>query len=76
MEAGVSNGLYDYTEAQAARVLGVCDRTLRDWRKRGYIDHYQLPGGRIRYSNAHLMDFHRSTYRPARTIQPLPHSAG
>jgi len=72
----VSDGLYDYNEAQAARVLGIAERTLRDWRKKGYIGHHELPGGRIRYTVAQLMDFHRSTNRPAATNQTLPHSAG
>lgn len=72
----MTSGLYDYNEAQAARVLGIAERTLRDWRKKGFIAHHALPGGRIRYTVAQLMDFQRSTHRPAVIYQPLPHSAG
>lgn len=44
------------TEPQAARVLGVADRTLRRWRQKGAIGFSLTPGGRIRY---HFDDIHR-----------------
>ncbi|RZF65869.1 MerR family transcriptional regulator [Sphingomonas populi] len=37
------------TEAQAARVLGISDRTLRRWRGNGAIGYSLTPGGRVRY---------------------------
>jgi excisionase family DNA binding protein len=38
------------TEPQAARVLGISDRTLRRWRGNGAIGYSLTPGGRVRYS--------------------------
>jgi len=48
---------FDYDEAQAARILGVSVRTLQRWRKDRRVEHYALPGGRIRYSAMQLADF-------------------
>ena len=47
-----------FTEPQAARILGVSDRTLRRWRKRGAIGYSITPGGRILYAPE---DLHRVT---------------
>lgn len=49
-----------HDERQAARILGITDRTLRAYRKKGLIGYCQLPGGRIRYTLDQLTDFERS----------------
>ena len=51
---------FEFSEKAAARILGVTDRTLRNWRKAKLITCYRLPGGRIRYSMTQLIDFQRS----------------
>ena len=54
-----------FTEQQAARILGVCDRTLRRWRKKGALGYSLTPGGRIRYSSEDLRRL-----RAAMRVQP------
>lgn len=49
----------DWTEPQAARILGVSARTLRRWRAKGEVEFMRTPGGRIRYSDDSLLDFRR-----------------
>lgn len=39
-----------FTEPQAARIVGVGQRTLRRWRKAGAVGYSLTPGGRIRYT--------------------------
>ena len=46
-----------HTEPEAAEILGLSDRTLRTYRRKGLIHCYRFPGGRIRYADRHLFDF-------------------
>lgn len=39
-----------YSEAEAARIIGIGARTLRRWRRAGAVAHSITPGGRVRYS--------------------------
>lgn len=57
-----------FTEQQAARILGVTDRTLRRWRSKGAVGYSLTPGGRIRYSSEDL--------RQLRTAMRVPPSLG
>lgn len=47
----------DFTEDQAARILGVSGKTLSRWRRAGHIEHHRTPTGRIRYSVDQLAAF-------------------
>ncbi len=47
----------DYTEPQAARILGVSARTLQRWRRAGAIGCHVWPGGRVSYSHDQLAAF-------------------
>lgn len=49
--------LHEFTEGQAARMLGVSAVTLRRWRGLGVIGHHRMPGGRIRYSLDQIANF-------------------
>jgi predicted site-specific integrase-resolvase len=49
--------IFDYDEAQAARILGIALVTLRRWRRRGAIGYHRTPGGRIRYTLDQLSNF-------------------
>ncbi len=66
----INGDFAEFDEQQAARVLGVSHRTLRRWRLAERIEHYRLPGGRIRYSTSQLLDFHRSMRVPVKRDQP------
>lgn len=49
-----------FTEPQAARIVGVAQRTLRRWRKAGAVGYSLTPGGRIRYTPEDLHQLQRS----------------
>lgn len=67
--------LFDYDEAQAARIVGVTTRTLRAWRKRGAIGFHRTPGGRIRYTVDQLVELQRMTRVNAASDRPFPRSS-
>lgn len=55
------------TPLQAARFLGVSERTLGRYRERGLLAYWSPPGGSIvRYDESDLETFRRSWRRPAR----------
>ncbi|KUR74799.1 helix-turn-helix domain-containing protein [Novosphingobium sp. Fuku2-ISO-50] len=56
----------DLSEAQAARILGISDRTLRRYRRAGQVAHMALPSGRVRYSLADLISFREGCRSPAK----------
>jgi predicted site-specific integrase-resolvase len=41
-------------------VLGVCEKTLRGWEERGYINPYRTPGNHRRYDYDALVEFQES----------------
>ncbi len=45
------------TIAQAADLLGVHPRTLREWANQGHVHHIQTPGGHRRFLEADLLGF-------------------
>jgi excisionase family DNA binding protein len=42
------------TSGQAARILGVHERTFRRWRERGLVPYQRLPSGRYRYKSTDI----------------------
>lgn len=56
----MADNLLGMDEAEAARVVGVCKDTLRNWRKDGKVGYTLTPGGRIRYTPEQLHQLVRS----------------
>ena len=46
-----------FSEAQAARILGYCTKTLQRLRRSGHIGYHRSPGGRIHYTADQLANF-------------------
>lgn len=51
------------TDAMLSELLGVCRRTIQDYRDRGLIPYYRLDG-KILYAEEDIEDFLQSNYRP------------
>lgn len=56
-EAAVPGSRLAYSEAEAARLLGLNQHVLRDERLRGRIEACRVVGGRIRYEPAALRGY-------------------
>lgn len=68
-------GLFDHTEPQAARILGVSTRTLKGYRRDGRVGYHRLPGGGIRYQSEQLADFLQATrVPPTSPVCPILHN--
>lgn len=51
--------------AEAARLMGVCTRTLQNWEAAGFIEADRLPSGHRRYRTAQLLGLLRQWYGDA-----------
>lgn len=64
-----------FAEEEAARQLGVHERTLRRWRGARKVPFCRTPGGRIRYTFAQLVEIGASMVVPG-NVQICPDSSG
>lgn len=46
----------EVNEAQAARLMGWSESTMRRYRRAGHVAYYRTPGGRVRFRGADLME--------------------
>lgn len=64
----------NFTEPQAARIVGVGARTLRRWRKAGAVGYSLTPGGRILYTAEDLHRLARDMRVEPQLGRPLGHT--
>jgi predicted site-specific integrase-resolvase len=64
----MTDSIFQYTEPQAASLLGISCATLRSWRRMGRVAHYALPSGRVRYQLSDLIELQRNLRVPAQNV--------